>query len=143
MAQRPYSQLLPCAARLEQHRNMNIRVAMVVDKIPLPDLLRVVKAMPVWLREGVVDADILVDLRDAASYGVTTFKAVEGEIKKDMIARTVTSLDEHYSEVSQSPAYRELEVLGAAAGDVDEAVFNEYGFRRFKPSVLGFIAYKG
>ena len=118
------------------------QVALVVAKIPGPEVYRLAKTMPIWIGESLIDAQTLSDLRDASAYGITTFLERRNDEKSASISRILYSLDEHHNEVSQEPPYSELHVFGANLREVDQAAFRELGFNRYDRTEFGFIAYK-
>ncbi|MDR1276542.1 MAG: hypothetical protein LBL72_09225 [Candidatus Accumulibacter sp.] len=73
---------------------------------------------------------------------ITRFPVREGESLASACDRIIWALDEHHSEVSQNPGYRELEVIGVSLSDVSRTIFQDLNFTRVVTTKTGFLATK-
>ncbi len=120
------------------------RVSLVLDPIFSDEGISLRELMPVWIIDSPQNRAAVQEIR-ASELGeseVTTFQAKEGESLLMACERIVQSLDGHFDEHSQIPAYTELNVIGVSLGDVALEPFLELNFSEFVRTATGFIAKK-
>lgn len=122
----------------------NYQVALVLNKDYGEALIPLIERMPVWIIDSSNNRFIVEKIRKSskAVKSATTFPMKECESLEIAFERIVYSLDEHHNECSQSPAYRELVIIGVLLGAVSLKPLLELNFNQFVATTTGFNAKK-
>lgn len=114
------------------------RVALVLDRNYGERLSQLATQTTVWIIDSVV-ARKLWDRHPKAEHMITTFKEPR-VVDETCFEGLMDNIEHHHEYYSQTPPFRELEVLGLKPTPVIEQVLTDFGFALKETTVTGFLA---
>lgn len=118
------------------------RVALVLDRNYGERLSQLATQMTVWIIDSPsnkVVARKLWDRHPKAEHMITTFKEPR-VVDETCFEGLMDNIEHHHGYYSQTPPFRELEVLGLKPTPVIEQVLTDFGFALKETTVTGFLA---
>lgn len=121
------------------------RITLVLDEHCGPRLIELVRSSYVWAVQSAENGSWAKRIwsepmtsADPELFGLSTFARLSDETLQEMVVRVLDLIDEHHGEYAHSPAWSEIEVIGAApTAQVAEAA-RGYGVDTIEQTPEGF-----
>lgn len=121
-----------------------VLVRVVVDPEFGERLEALPRAVPVWIVESPGNTAAAQRIReeysDPCDAGITTFRAYPGTSPERLFLGELATIDLHHGELSQTPPYTAIEVIGCAPTAAIHARLAEFGLAVERFTEEGFVA---
>ncbi len=97
---------------------------------------------PAWVADTTSNKSVIQRMWSQKWEGITSFQVAPSATPEDWLISVLDEVELHHGELSQSPAYSALQVVGTTLSRRLRTELESYGFNQFEDAPDGFLAHK-